>query len=212
MSVAAASRADRRLDGWGRLALGLVTLSAALAALLEALLVPTYAGSVIVPLAVVLGIASNVALPLLARWIGGSTGGAALPVVAWMVVLLALASITRPEGDVLLPGGTLQWVTYGLLLGGALAGAATVVLSMPPAAGRVGPPASRVGPPAGRVGPPSSDQPGPSAPGRSSAAGKSGAGKSGAGKSGAGTSGAGKSGAGRARNGRSGAGRGGSTR
>ena len=152
-----------------------------------------------------LGIASNVALPLLARWIGDSTASAALPVVAWMVVLLALASITRPEGDVLLPGGTLQWVTYGLLLGGALAGAATVVLSMPPAAGRGGPPA-------GRVGLASSGQSGPSAPGRSSTAGKSDAGKSGAGKSDAGKSGAGKSGAGRARNDRSGAGPGGSTR
>jgi hypothetical protein len=42
----------------------------------------------------------------------------------------------RPEGDVVLPAGNgLQWVSYGVLLGGAVAGAVTVVRSgaRPPA-------------------------------------------------------------------------------
>lgn len=135
--------------GWPeRLGVVLVALCAALAAILEALLVPLYIGSVIFPLAVVLAILSNFALPRLARAMVPSTAAAATPFIVWLVVMVGFGLVTRPEGDVILPGGDLQWVTYGVLFGGALAGVVGIVTSTPltPAAPRT-PTSSRSGPP-----------------------------------------------------------------
>ena len=109
----------------------LICLCAALAAVLEALLVPLYDGTKLVPIAVVAALASNVALPRLARTVVPAMLGVALPFVSWLVVIIGFGVLGRPEGDVILPGGDPQWVAYGVLLGGALAGTLTVVTSAP---------------------------------------------------------------------------------
>ncbi|MDP9091434.1 MAG: hypothetical protein M3N95_00420 [Actinomycetota bacterium] len=105
---------------------------AALAGLLELFLVPLYTGSTLVPIAVLLSLASNTYLPRLSGAIVPSIAAAALPFVAWLVVIVGIGLTTRPEGDVVLPGGGgVQWVGYGVLLGGALAATVTLVLSAP---------------------------------------------------------------------------------
>lgn len=109
---------------------------AVLSGLLEVLFVPLYVGSVIVPVAVVAALAGNVVLPrwglqALHRGIGG-----ALPALCWLVTVLGLATVPRPEGDVLVAGGNAQaYVFYGVLLAGAVAAMVTVVAgtSAPPA-------------------------------------------------------------------------------
>ncbi len=118
-----------------RFGVGLIALVGALAGLLESLLVPLYAGSVVIPIVVALGVASNVLLPRMARALVPTTPAAAAPVLAWLIVVVGFGITVRPEGDVILPGGDLQWVTYGLVLGGALAGTVAVALGAPPARG-----------------------------------------------------------------------------
>jgi hypothetical protein len=125
------------INGW--LAMLLICASAALAAGLEALLVPLYTGSTLVPVAVLAALATNIALPLLARTVVPSMLGVALPFVAWLLVIIGFGVFGRPEGDVILPGGNAQWVAYGVLLGGALAGTVTVVTIAP----RLAAPAAR---------------------------------------------------------------------
>ena len=123
------SRADSTAFAW----VGVILLCACamLAALLALFLVPLYAGSVIVPVAVVIALASNVALPRLARALVETTAATALPFGSWLLVVIVVGVMPRPEGDVVLPGGNggAQWVAYGVLLGGALAGTVTVALS-----------------------------------------------------------------------------------
>ena len=117
-----------------RVGVALVAACGALAGLLEALIVPLYWGSVIVPIAVVLAVVSNVALPRLAGALVPSTAAALAPFLGWLIVVVGFGVVSRPEGDVILPGSpsSLVFVTYGLLLGGALAGTVTVVLVSPP--------------------------------------------------------------------------------
>jgi hypothetical protein len=121
----AGPRSRPGVTGW--LALLLICLSAALAGLLEAVFVPLYAGSSLVPVAVVAAVATNVALPLLARSVLPTMVGVTAPFLVWLVVLVGFGVVARPEGDVILPGGDAQWVSYGVLLGGALAGTLTVM-------------------------------------------------------------------------------------
>jgi hypothetical protein len=146
---------------WGGVAV--LCLCGALAALLEALLVPLYAGSVLVPIAVVLAVASNVLLPRMARIFVPGTLPAALPFLAWLIVIVVFGVLARPEGDVILPGGSggLQWVSYGVMLGGALAGTVAVATSTPFVPRTPANPAERPGP-TSRPGP--SKRPGPSTP------------------------------------------------
>lgn len=116
---------------WAWVGVGLLCGCAALAALLTLFLVPLYAGSMIVPVAVAMALVTNVALPRLARALTATTVAAVLPFVSWLAVVVVIGVTPRPEGDVVLPGGhgALPWVSYGVLLGGALAGTVTVVLS-----------------------------------------------------------------------------------
>ena len=118
------------------LGVGLLALVAGLFGLLEALLVPFYAGSTPIPVAVLLAVLSNILLPRLARNLVPTTPAAAVPLLAWLAVVIGFGVLARPEGDVILPGGSLQWITYGVVLGGALAGTVTVVLSGPPQVSR----------------------------------------------------------------------------
>ena len=110
-----------------------LTLCGALAALLESLLVPLYLGSAIFPIAIVFSLVSNVALPRLALFLVPRMAAALGPFLGWLVVVVGFGAIGRPEGDVILPGapGSLSLVTYGVLLGGAFAGVATVVWFSP---------------------------------------------------------------------------------
>jgi hypothetical protein len=112
----------------------LVVGSAALSAFIEALLVPLYAGRYIVPIAVVLAVVGNVVFPRLARQLVPTTLATVLPLIAWLVIMIGFGVYTRPEGDVILPGAptAAEWVTYGVLLGGAVAGTVTIVMTMPP--------------------------------------------------------------------------------
>jgi hypothetical protein len=117
-----------------RLGVGVLALCAALSAVLESLLVPLYAGSVIVPIAVVLALAGNNVFPRLARSLVPSTLGALTPFVAWLVVMVGFGVLGRPEGDVILPGSptAAALMTYAALLGGAVVGTFTVVWLTPP--------------------------------------------------------------------------------
>jgi hypothetical protein len=125
---------DAETAGWvGWVGLVLVGLSGILAAVVEVVLVPLYVGSVLVPVAVVISLATNVLLPVLAFRLIPRGLAAATPFVLWLLVAFAFGVVARPEGDVLLPGGSrpLEWTSYGVLLGGALAGTLTVVLLVP---------------------------------------------------------------------------------
>jgi hypothetical protein len=99
-----------------------------LCAVFEVLLVPTRWGATLLPIAPVLAIASNVALPVLCRRLTGTVRSALPPVVGWLLAAFVLAS-TRPEGDVLLPAGDTAWVSYSVLFGGALAAMLTLALT-----------------------------------------------------------------------------------
>ena len=117
----------------------LLCLTAALSALLESLLVPLYSGTVVVPVAVVLALAGNAVLPRLARSLVPTTWAGASPFVVWLVVVVWFGVLARPEGDVILPGGGpggVVVVTYGVLLGGTLAGAVSLVLMSGPSGSR----------------------------------------------------------------------------
>lgn len=122
---------------WDRLGVALIAVCAAMAGLLEALVVPLYVGGVIFPVAIVVAVGGNVLLPWMARTLIPSTAAAAAPLVGWLIVMVGFGAVSRPEGDVILPGapGSLEFVTYAVLLGGTLAGTVTVVwLGPPPAA------------------------------------------------------------------------------
>ncbi len=108
----------------------LLCACAALAALLELLFVPLYVGRVLVPVVVVCAIAGNIALPRLARGLVNTAAAAVLPFLSWLVVVVIIGMVPRPEGDVILPsGGGVEWVAYGVLFGGAVAGTVTCVLT-----------------------------------------------------------------------------------
>jgi hypothetical protein len=114
------------LAGWAGVVL--TCAAAALAALLEMFFVPLYAGAAVVPIAVLAAVVGNVVLPRLGYRLVPRTLAAVLPFLVWLAAVLVVGLVPRPEGDVVLPGGDpLQWVSYAVVLGGALAGAVTVV-------------------------------------------------------------------------------------
>lgn len=117
----------------GLLGVVLLSAAAALAGLLEVLFVPLRNGTVLVPVVIMFAVLGNIAFARLARWLVDTTAAAVAPFVCWLVVVLGLAMTPRAEGDVLISaGGREQWVFYGMLLGGAAAGIAAVVLTAEP--------------------------------------------------------------------------------
>jgi hypothetical protein len=115
--------------------IGVVALcgAAALSALLELMFIPLYAGSVVMPVVVVGAVVGNVLLPRLARVLVATTSAAVAPFATWLLVVVIVGLYPRPEGDVIVPGsGALVWVSYGVLLGGAVAGTVTVVMTTAP--------------------------------------------------------------------------------
>jgi hypothetical protein len=111
----------------GLLALGylLFALAGAMTAVIEVLLVPSRIGQTLVPLAPLLAVISNVALPALSRGLTDTVASAVPPVIGWLATTFILAG-ARPEGDVLLPAGDAAYISYSLLGFGLLAGAVTL--------------------------------------------------------------------------------------
>jgi hypothetical protein len=116
------------------LCVAVIALCGLFAGLVEVLLVPLYIGSVIMPIAVVCALAGNVALPRLAHSVVPRMSAALAPLLGWLLVVLALDAVARPEGDVILPGTpvSVELVGFGVLFGGALVGTITLVWLSPP--------------------------------------------------------------------------------
>ena len=111
----------------------LLTACAALLAALEVFLVSLYVGSVIAPVSVLLAIVGNLVLPRLAFGLTATLTAAAAPFVTWLAVLFTFGLVPRPEGDVIVPGvGGAQYVYLGALVGGIIAGTATLVICATP--------------------------------------------------------------------------------
>lgn len=125
---------ERRISP-GLLALGYLVfvLAGMLTAAIEVLLVPSRLGVTLVPIAPVLAVLSNIALPAISRGLTDTRLSAAPPVVGWIVTAVLLASST-PEGDVLLPAGGESYISYSLLVLGLLTGVIMVLMSNGPVA------------------------------------------------------------------------------
>jgi len=66
---------------------------------------------------------------IVGRALTGSTRGAVVPVVLWLIVILVPTLYNRPEGDIfVLAEHGQQYAYYGLLFAGAIAGFATIVV------------------------------------------------------------------------------------
>jgi hypothetical protein len=134
MSTAAvrgdASRDERGVYYIRGITVVLVCAAAALSALLELFYIPVYVGAAIAPFTVLAAAVGNVLLPRLGRAAWGSTAGGVLAVVFWLVPLLVLSLLPRPEGDVIVEGGqNQQYVFYALVLVGSLVGFASALVS-----------------------------------------------------------------------------------
>jgi hypothetical protein len=127
-----------RLLGWAAAAV----VVASWFALVEVFWLPWRLGGVPVPASVLAAVAGNVLLVEAARRFSGSRLVAVLPAVVWLVIAVA-ATIRRPEGDLLLPGGdaVTSTLNLGFLLLGVVAAAFAVGRALgtptvrPPAAG-----------------------------------------------------------------------------
>jgi hypothetical protein len=125
----------------GRDWLGLVVLCAAavLAGLLELLFVPLYLGSVLFPVSILAAVLGNALWPRLGHALVRSGAGAFLPLVAWLVPVLGLSLVGRPEGDVIVLGGNGQELTfYAVLLLGCLSGFVSAIVVTGPGTSRPG--------------------------------------------------------------------------
>jgi hypothetical protein len=123
------TRSDREITALDWAGVLLLAVCGVLASVLETLLVPLYLGSTVFPIAVVLAVATNVLLPWLAGELVPKTIAILAPLAGWLIGVLGFGSVARPEGDVILPGApnSLAFVTYGVVIGGFLAGVVTVI-------------------------------------------------------------------------------------
>lgn len=101
--------------------------AAAWLALVEVFWLPLRVGAVLVPVSVVAAVLGNVVVVEGVHRLSGSRAVAVLPAVTWLVVAVA-ASFRRPEGDLVVLGGTQDLGVLGLvfLLCGVVAGAVAV--------------------------------------------------------------------------------------
>ena len=108
--------------------------AAAWLALVEVFWLPLRAGTVLVPVSVVVAVLGNVVVVEGVHRLSGSRAVAVLPALTWLVVAFG-ASFRRPEGDLLIPGGTQDLGVLGLvfLLSGVVSAAVAVgrVLARP---------------------------------------------------------------------------------
>ncbi len=100
----------------------LIAVAAVQLAVLECFFLPLRIGSVPVPLSIPVAVLVNVGLPAVAYRLTASRAVAALPVLVWIAVVI-VASVPRPEGDVIVTG-TARGVAFLIL--GAVAGAYAV--------------------------------------------------------------------------------------
>jgi hypothetical protein len=124
---------DERAGGWvGWAGVVLLCLCALAAAVLELLFVPLYIGPVVIPVSVLAAVAANFYLPQWGRELTGRAAGAVAPIAVWLVVIVPLSLMPRPEGDLFVLGvyGE-KWNFYALLLFGSLAGFVGVVRGAP---------------------------------------------------------------------------------
>jgi hypothetical protein len=103
-----------------------VTACSGLLGFWAALLVPLRIGGVLCPVAILVAVATTWAAPMSLRYAGLPLPARFPPLIVWFAVIVALGA-GRPEGDRLLPAGDLIWVTYGVMLGGAVAGASALL-------------------------------------------------------------------------------------
>ena len=112
-----------RLLGWGVAAVAVP----AWLTVVEVLWLPLRIGGVLVPLSVLVAVVGNLLLVRLAHRLSGSRLVGVLPALVWVLVSVR-ASIVRPEGDLLIAGGTqaANTVSLAFLLAGTVAGAFAV--------------------------------------------------------------------------------------
>jgi hypothetical protein len=115
-------------------------------AVVEVLWLPWRVGVVPVPLSVLAAVVGNLLLVDAARRLSGSRLVAVLPALVWLGIALA-ASMRRPEGDLLLPGGdaVTSTLNLGFLLLGVVAAAFAVGRALGGPVGRVSPPGAGSG-------------------------------------------------------------------
>jgi hypothetical protein len=123
------SPADEPLpDALAAFGVAVYCLVGVLSAVIEVLLIPLYIGSVIFPITVLIAVVLNVALPRLVRLLVDWRFAIALPLIGWVLTVLALNVFNTGHGTVLVPGyGQGQYVGVALFFGGALAGFVGVV-------------------------------------------------------------------------------------
>lgn len=108
---------------WGRVLGGvLVGLGAVELGVLECFLVPFRIGGTSTPLALLLALVGNVALTRVMYRATGHRVATAVPVVAWLALVLVF-SVKTAEGDLVVPG---TWPGLLFLFGGTIAGAVAV--------------------------------------------------------------------------------------
>lgn len=97
-----------------RVGAGLLVVVAALElAVLQCFLLPLRIGGVPVPASIVLAVGGNIALTHLAYRLTRSRIAALLPMLTWLVVVVAF-SVPRPEGDVIITGSGWSIAFLGL--------------------------------------------------------------------------------------------------
>ncbi|HEX5495106.1 MAG TPA: DUF6113 family protein [Mycobacteriales bacterium] len=114
---------------WQRVLAGvLVGLGAVELGVLECFLVPFRIGGTSVPVALLLALVGNVVLTRAMYRATAHRAATAVPVVAWLALVLVLASKTA-EGDLVVPG---TWPGLLFLFGGTIAGAVAVGRTVAP--------------------------------------------------------------------------------
>jgi hypothetical protein len=131
-----------QLAGWAVLAVG----TAAWLALVQVLWLPWRVHGIPVPVSLLAAVAGNLLLVDAARRLSGSRLVAVLPALVWLGIALA-ATMRRPEGDLLLPGGDAltTTLTLGFLLLGVTAAAFAVGRALGTPVPRVSPPVAGSG-------------------------------------------------------------------
>ena len=116
-----------RLTGWALAAV----LVAGWLAVVEVFWLPLRVGGVLVPVSVLAAVVGNVLLVRAALRVSGSRLVAAVPAIAWLVVVVA-AMGRRPEGDLVIAisAGGSTGVTVAFLLLGVVAAAFSVGTAM----------------------------------------------------------------------------------
>lgn len=93
----------------------MVTIGAAMLALMEAFLVPTRVAGFPIPIAAVIAFFGNYYLPSLAKWWVNNRWAALIPIVTWFAVVL-VASTPNSSGSLIIIN---TWPGYTMLLAGA---------------------------------------------------------------------------------------------